>query len=122
MKVIAALAAALLFPLGTAPAASAGASAACQQLVPSAYGPGVWSGSESSLPVPANIIANWGRGYGGAGGGPGLSRNAADRATIQQAQARGIQVLGYVWTDYANNASGNPVQPWMTPAPLWAVE
>jgi hypothetical protein len=122
MKTITMLAAALLFPLGMATAASAGSSAACPQLVPSAYGPGVWSGSESSSPVPANIIANWGRGYDGAGGGPGLSKNVADGATIRQAQARGIQVLGYVWTDYANNAAGNPVQPWMTPAPLWAVE
>jgi hypothetical protein len=103
-------------------AAPASSATVCQQLVPSAYGPTVWSASESSTPVPADIIANWGQGYDGAGGGPGLSKNSADLATIQQAQAHGIQVLGYVWTDYANNAAGNPVQPWMTPAPLSAVE
>ncbi len=121
---------AVLFGLGPAagasaglrPAAGASTGTVCQQLVPAAYGPAVWPGSESSSPVPASIIANWGQGYGGAGGGPGLSRNSADLATIRQAQAMGIQVLGYVWTDYANNAAGNPVQQWMTPAPLSAAE
>jgi hypothetical protein len=113
-------AAALL--LGPAGVAGAAAPAVCQRLVPSAYGPTVWAGAESSTPVPADVIANWGAGYDGAGGGPGLSKNAADRATIRQAKARGIHVLGYVWTDYANNAQHNPVQPWMTPAPLRAVE
>ncbi len=112
----------LLLSSFAAAAASVSKVAVCQQLVPSAYGPTVWPGSESSTPVPADIIANWGQGYDGAGGGPGLSKNAADLATIQQAQVHGIQVLGYVWTDYANNAAGNPVQPWMTPAPLSAVE
>jgi len=104
---------------------SAGAPASvfsCQSLVPSAYGPAVWPGSEASRPVPANIIANWGYGYGGAGGGPGMLTNAANLVTVKKAQAAHIQVLGYVWTDYANNAAGNPVQPWMTPAPLAAVE
>jgi Spherulation-specific family 4 len=113
-------AAALL--LGPAGVAEASTPAACQQLVPSAYGPTVWAGAESSTPVPSDIIANWGQGHAGADGGPGLSKNATDRATIRQAKARGIHVLGYVWTDYANNAAGYPVKPWMTPAPLHAVE
>jgi len=108
--------------LGPAGVAGAGTPAVCQQLVPSAYGGAVWAGAESSTPVPANVIANWGQGYAGAGGGPGLSKNVADRATIGQAKARGIHVLGYVWTDYADNAQQYPVQPWMTPAPLHAVE
>lgn len=122
MKANTILAVALLFPIGIASSAHATADTVCQQLVPSAYGPTVWSRSESSLPVPANIIANWGQGYDGAGGGPGRQENAADLATIQQAQAHDIQALGYVWTDYADNAAGDPVQPWMTPAPLSAVE
>lgn len=122
MKVITILVAALALALGLAFAATSGHAAVCQQLVPSAYGPTIWSVSESSTPVPANIIANWGHGYDGAGGGPGLSRNSADLATIQRARADHMQVLGYVWTDYANNAAGNPVQPSMTPAPLSAVE
>ncbi|HTV99696.1 MAG TPA: spherulation-specific family 4 protein [Streptosporangiaceae bacterium] len=113
-------AAALL--LGPAGAAQASTPTVCQRLVPSAYGPTVWAGAESSTPLPADVIANWGQGYDGAGGGPGLSKNAADRSTIRQATARGIRVLGYVWTDYANNARRNPVQPSMTPAPLRAVE
>jgi spherulation-specific family 4 protein len=117
---ISVVAAALL--LGPAGVAGAGTTASCQRLVPSAYGPTVWAGAESSTPVPADVIANWGRGYDGADGGPGPSRNAADRATIRQAKARGIHVLGYVWTDYANNAEQYPVKPWMTPAPLGAVE
>jgi hypothetical protein len=118
------LATPLLLAGFAAAAVPAGASSTtvCQQLVPSAYGPTVWSASESSTPVPADIIANWGQGYDGAGGGPGLSRNSANLATVHQAQAHGMQELGYVWTDYANNAAGNPVQPWMTPAPLSAVE
>jgi hypothetical protein len=113
-------AAALL--LGPAGVAGASTPAVCQRLVPSAYGPTVWAGAESSTPVPADVIANWGQGYDGAGGGPGLSKNAAGRATIRQAKARGIHVLGYIWTDYANNAQQFPVKPWMTPAPLHAVE
>lgn len=114
--------AAVALLLGPAGAASTGRPAVCQQLVPSAYGLPVWPGSETSTPVPANVIANWGRGYDGAGGGPGLAKNAADLATISQARARGIRVLGYIWTDYADNAAGNPVEPSMTPAPLAAVE
>jgi Spherulation-specific family 4 len=108
--------------LGPAGIAAAGTPAGCQRLVPSAYGPTVWAAAEASTPVPADIIANWGRGYDGADGGPGLAKNAADRATIRQAKLRGIHVLGYVWTDYADNAPGYPVRPWMTPAPLRAVE
>jgi hypothetical protein len=113
-------AAALL--LGPAGVAGASTPAVCQRLVPSAYGPAVWAAAESSTPVPADVIANWGQGYDGAGGGPGLSKSAPDRATIRQARARGIRVLGYVWTDYANNAQQAPVKPSMTPAPLGAVE
>lgn len=94
----------------------------CQQLVPAAYGPTVWPASESSAPAPASIIANWGQGYGGAGGGPGRSRSPARLATIRQARAKGIQVLGYVWTDYANNAAGDPAASGMTQAPLPAVK
>jgi Spherulation-specific family 4 len=100
----------------------AAGSGVCEQLVPEAYGPTVWPGSEASSPVPANVIANWGQGYGGAGGGPGLARGAARLATIRQAQAQGIDVLGYVWTDYANNAAGHPAGSRMTPAPLFAAE
>lgn len=133
IRISAIIAAALLLPSAASaagaraagdPASAAGAAVAgtCQQLVPAAYGPTVWPGAESSAPVPANIIANWGQGYDGAGGGPGLARSPADLATIRQARALGVQVLGYVWTDYADNAAGNPVQPWMTPAPLAAVE
>jgi Spherulation-specific family 4 len=113
-------AAALL--LGPSGVTGAGPSASCQRLVPSAYGPTVWAGAESSAPVPSDVIANWGHGYDGADGGPGLAKSAADRATIRGAKARGIHVLGYVWTDYANNAQHYPVRPWMTPAPLRAVE
>jgi hypothetical protein len=51
-----------------------------------------------------------------------MTKNAANLATITRARGAGIQVLGYVWTDYANNAAGNPVAPWMTPAPLAAAE
>jgi hypothetical protein len=100
----------------------AAGSGVCEQLVPAAYGPTVWPGSEASSPVPANVIANWGQGYGGAGGGPGRARSAARLATIRQAQAQGIDVLGYVWTDYANNAAGHPAGSRMTPAPLFAAE
>jgi hypothetical protein len=100
----------------------AAGSGVCERLVPAAYGPTVWPGSEASSPVPANIIANWGQGYGGAGGGPGLAKSTARLATVRQAQAQGIDVLGYVWTDYANNAAGHPAAPGMTPAPLSAVE
>ncbi len=113
---------------GPAATASTGARPAvetrafCQQLVPAAYGPTVWPASESSAPAPASIIANWGQGYGGAGGGPGRSRSAARLTMIRQARAKGIQVLGYVWTDYANNAAGHPASPGMTQAPLAAVK
>jgi len=100
----------------------AAGSRVCEQLVPAAYGPTVWPGSEASSPVPANVIANWGQGYAGAGGGPGLARSAARLATIRRAQAQGIDVLGYVWTDYANNAAGHPAGSRMTPAPLFAAE
>jgi len=100
----------------------AAGSGVCEQLVPAAYGPTVWPGSEASSPVPANVIANWGQGYAGAGGGPGLARSAARLATIRRAQAQGIDVLGYVWTDYANNAAGHPAGSRMTPAPLFAAE
>jgi Spherulation-specific family 4 len=117
---ISVVAAALL--LGPAGVAEAASPAVCERLVPSAYGPSVWAGAESSKPVPADVIANWGQGYDAAGGGPGLSKNPTDRATIRRARARGIHVLGYVWTDYANNAQQMPVKSWMTPAPLGAVE
>ena len=100
----------------------AAGSGVCEQLVPAAYGPTVWPGSEASSPVPANVIANWGQGYAGAGGGPGLASSADRLATIRHAQAQGIDVLGYVWTDYANNAAAHPVASRMTPAPLFAAE
>jgi hypothetical protein len=122
MKIVLISGIALSLLSGLAPAGPAASVFSCQSLVPSAYGPTVWAGSEASKPVPANIIANWGYGYGGAGGGPGMLANTANLATVKKAQAAGIEVLGYVWTDYANNAAGNPVQPWMTPAPLAAVE
>jgi Spherulation-specific family 4 len=124
MRFITPAAAVLALSLAVAPAAPAAAApaAVCQQLVPPAYGPAVWAGSQSSSPVPANVIANWGQGYDGAGGGPGLSKNPADLTIIRRARARGIQILGYVWTDYANNAAGNAAEPGMTPAPLSAAE
>ena len=100
----------------------AAGSGVCEQLVPAAYGPTVWPGSEASSPVPANVIANWGQGYAGAGGGPGRARSADRLATIRHAQAQGIDVLGYVWTDYANNAAGHPAGSGITPAPLFAAE
>jgi hypothetical protein len=78
----------------------------CLSLVPSAYGPTVWPGAEASRPVPASIIGNWGSDTtNNAGGGPGQSKNSADLATIRQARADGITVLGYIWTDYDNSAN-----------------
>lgn len=122
MKVTTIIATVLPLLLGLASTTANSASTVCQRLVPAAYGPTVWAGSESSIPVPGSVIANWGKGYDGAGGGPGLAKSTANLATIQQAQARGIRLLGYVWTDYANNAAGNPVKSWMTAAPLSAAE
>jgi hypothetical protein len=122
MKVTTIIATVLSLLLGLASTTANSAVTACQRLVPAAYGPTVWTGSESSVPAPASIIANWGKGYDGAGGGPGLAKSTVNLAAIQRAQAQGIRLLGYVWTDYANNAAGNPVKSWMTPAPLSAAE
>src|SRR6202020_2081129 len=97
MKIVLISGIALSLLSGLAPAGPAASVFSCQSVVPSAYGPTVWAGSEASKPVPANIIANWGYGYGGAGGGPGMLANTANLAIVKKAQAARIEVLRDGW-------------------------
>lgn len=67
--------------------------------IPSYFYPGaLWTRLENSVPVPRVALIN-------PNSGPGASQDANYAAEVVRARAKGIRVLGYVYTSYGARAS-----------------